>query len=62
MLLGKDHPSTLTSINNLALVLRSHGKYELIQEQSRELYSLHGVVKNRKREMRKATNNDCIAT
>jgi hypothetical protein len=46
MLLGKDHPSTLTSINNLVLVLRNHGKYELIQEQVRELHGLRGVQKN----------------
>jgi len=26
--LGSEHPSTLNSINNLALVLRSQGKYE----------------------------------
>ena len=45
MLLGKEHPSILTSIKNLALVLRNHGKYELIQEQGRELHSLHGVLK-----------------
>lgn len=45
MLLGKGHPSILTSINNLALVLRSYGKYELIQEQRRELHSLRGVQK-----------------
>jgi hypothetical protein len=38
MLLGKEHPSTLTSINNLALVLRNHVKYELTQEQYRELH------------------------
>ena len=45
MLLGKEHPLTLASINNLALVLRNHGKYELIQEQGRELDSLHDVLK-----------------
>ena len=45
VLLGKEHPSALTSINNLALVLRNHGKYELIQEHGRELYSLHDVLK-----------------
>ncbi|CUS08953.1 unnamed protein product, partial [Tuber aestivum] len=26
--LGKDHPDTLTSVNNLALVLRYQGKYD----------------------------------
>jgi hypothetical protein len=26
--LGKEHPSTLTSINNLAAVMRDQGKYE----------------------------------
>jgi hypothetical protein len=38
MFLGKEHPSTLTSINNLALVLRNHVKYELTQEHYRELH------------------------
>jgi hypothetical protein len=27
-LLGKEHPDTVTSMNNLALVLRGQGKYE----------------------------------
>lgn len=30
--LGKDHPSILTSVNNLALVLRYQGKYEAAKE------------------------------
>ena len=30
--LGKEHPSTLTSMNNLAMVLRDQGKYEQAEE------------------------------
>jgi hypothetical protein len=28
--LGKEHPSTLASMNNLALVLRDQGRYEQV--------------------------------
>jgi hypothetical protein len=30
--LGVEHPSTLTSVGNLALVLRRQGKYEAAEE------------------------------
>ena len=30
--LGKKHPDTLTSMNNLALVLSQQGKYEQVEE------------------------------
>ncbi|OCL04340.1 hypothetical protein AOQ84DRAFT_277133, partial [Glonium stellatum] len=30
--LGKEHPGTLTSVNNLASVLGSQGKYEAAEE------------------------------
>ena len=30
--LGKEHPSTLASTNNLAIVLRGQGKYEQVEE------------------------------
>jgi tetratricopeptide (TPR) repeat protein len=32
--LGKEHPDTLTSMNNLAMVLSDQGKYE----QAKEMY------------------------
>jgi hypothetical protein len=35
-MLGKEHPSTLTSINNLAAVLRYQGKYEHVVEMYRQ--------------------------
>jgi hypothetical protein len=38
--LGKEHPSALDSMNNLALVIRSQGKYEEAEELHRpaEIY------------------------
>ena len=33
--LGKEHPSTLTSMNDLAMVLRDQGKYERAEEMHR---------------------------
>ena len=33
--LGKEHPDTLTSVNNLAGVLRDQGKYEQTKETCR---------------------------
>ena len=30
--MGKEHPSTLMSMNNLAMVLRNQGKYEQAEE------------------------------
>jgi hypothetical protein len=34
--LGKEHPDTLTSMNNLALVLSDQGKYEQAEEIQRQ--------------------------
>src|SRR5882757_7950127 len=34
--LGKEHPETLTSMNNLALVLDSQGKYEAAEAMHRQ--------------------------
>ena len=36
MVLGKEYPSTLTSMNNLATVLRGQGKYEQAEEVRRQ--------------------------
>ena len=41
-MLGKEHPSTLTSMNNLALVLSSQGKYEKAEEMHRQALALEG--------------------
>ena len=35
-MLGKEFPSTLMSINNLAAVLRDQGKYDLAEEMYRQ--------------------------
>jgi hypothetical protein len=35
MVLGKEHPSTLMSMNNLAEALRYQGKYEQAEEMHR---------------------------
>jgi tetratricopeptide (TPR) repeat protein len=35
--LGREHPDTLTSMNNLALVLDSQGKYEVAERMHREV-------------------------
>ncbi|EXA53654.1 hypothetical protein FOVG_01389 [Fusarium oxysporum f. sp. pisi HDV247] len=35
--LGKEHPSTLGSMNNLALVLREMGKYEEAEKMHRKM-------------------------
>jgi hypothetical protein len=34
-LLENEHPSTLTSVSNLALVLQNQGKYEAAEEMNR---------------------------
>jgi len=34
--LGKEHPDTLTSMNNLALLLQSQGKYDAAEPLYRE--------------------------
>ncbi|PVH91488.1 hypothetical protein DM02DRAFT_620498, partial [Periconia macrospinosa] len=41
--LGKEHPSTLTSVSNLALVLRYQGKYEAAEAMNRR--ALEGYEK-----------------
>jgi hypothetical protein len=44
MVLGKEHPSTLTSMNNLATVLRDQGKYEQVEEMHRQVLGLSETV------------------
>ena len=43
-MLGKEHPSTLTSMNNLALILRSQGKYEEAERIQRQALALRERV------------------
>ena len=38
--LGKEHPSTLTSMNNLTLVLKDQGKFEEAEATQREALGL----------------------
>lgn len=38
--LGKEHPLTLTSMNNLSLVLRDQGKYEEAEATQRQALGL----------------------
>jgi hypothetical protein len=38
--LGKEHPSTLTSMNNLAMVLSDQGKYEEAEAMHRQALGL----------------------
>ncbi|KAK4651792.1 P-loop containing nucleoside triphosphate hydrolase protein [Podospora pseudocomata] len=42
--LGKEHPATLTSMNNLAVVLRSQGKYEEAEQIHRQALQLREKV------------------
>jgi tetratricopeptide (TPR) repeat protein len=42
--LGKEHPSTLTSVDNLALALRPQGKYEEAEEMHRQALGLNEPV------------------
>jgi hypothetical protein len=42
--LGREHPSTLTSTNNLALVLRYQSKYEQAEEMHRQGLRLREAV------------------
>jgi hypothetical protein len=42
--LGKEHPSILTSMNNQALVLRDQGKYEQAEEMHRQVLGLFETV------------------
>ncbi|KAI1439348.1 hypothetical protein F5Y02DRAFT_424116, partial [Annulohypoxylon stygium] len=46
--LGKEHPSTLSSMNNLALVLDSQGKYEEAEQMHRQILELKERVLGRK--------------
>ena len=39
-MLGKEHPSTLTSMGNLALILSSQGKYKEAEEMHRQALAL----------------------
>ena len=41
---GKDHPDTLTSMNNLAMVLKSQGKYEAAEKMHRQTLQLSETV------------------
>jgi hypothetical protein len=45
--LGKEHPSTQTSINNLALMLSDQGKYEYAEEIHRQALGLREGVLSR---------------
>ncbi|KAK8028960.1 hypothetical protein PG991_006016 [Apiospora marii] len=45
--LGRGHPSTLASMNNLALVLDSQGKYAEAEEMHRQTLALKGTVLGR---------------
>jgi len=40
---GAEHPDTLTSVNNLALVLRDQGKYEEAEKINRRALEGRGV-------------------
>ena len=45
--LGVEHPDTLTSMNNLALVLNDQGKYEEAEEMHRQALALYETVLGR---------------
>ncbi|KAI3326449.1 kinesin light chain 1 [Xylariaceae sp. AK1471] len=45
--LGREHPSTLSSMNNLAMVLRSQGKYEEAEKMHRQTLNLREEVLGR---------------
>jgi hypothetical protein len=42
--LGKEHPDTLTTMNNLANVLSDQGKYEQAEEMHRQTLGLRETV------------------
>jgi len=42
--LGNEHPSTLTSMNNLALVQRDQGKYDEAEQMYREVVEVREKV------------------
>ena len=43
-MLGKEHPSTLTSMNNLVSVLKDQGKFEQAEEMLRQALGLMETV------------------
>lgn len=47
-MLGKGHPSTLTSINNLIEVLSRQGKYKETEEMHRQALTLMETVPGKK--------------
>jgi hypothetical protein len=59
-LLRKEHPSTLTSMSNLALVLRNQGKCEQVDEMHRQELGLHlGSIRSRRDLWRKCESQKC---
>jgi hypothetical protein len=44
MVLGKEHPNTLSSLRSLAMILLSQGKYEDAEEMSRRALELNEKV------------------
>ena len=46
--LGKEHPDTLTSMNNLGSVLSRQGKYEEAKEMHRHVLALRETVPGKK--------------
>jgi tetratricopeptide (TPR) repeat protein len=56
--LGKEHPSTLTSMNNLAGVLRDQGKYEEAEEMYRQALRLRMMVLGKKHPSTLTSMND----
>ena len=45
--LGREHPDTLTSMNNLALVLNRQGKYEEAEAMHRQTLAMYEKVLGR---------------
>jgi len=56
--LGKEHPSTLASMNNLALVLSRQGKYEEAEETHRQALRLMETVLGKEYPSTLATMNN----
>jgi Tfp pilus assembly protein PilF len=57
-LLGKEHPDTLTSIDNLAGVLRYQGKYKQADEMHRRALRLRETVLGKKHPSTLASMNN----
>jgi prophage maintenance system killer protein len=56
--LGKEHPSTLSSMGNLALVLDSLGKYEEAEQMHRQTLELREKVLGKEHpDTRRSRNN-----